>query len=150
MSGIKRIMAAIAFSKYSQSILEYSANMASDLNAELVVAHVINVKYVEAISSVESMGYNVNTSEFLENLKKERTEELKGLMKNINFPDERLRAVFKTGNPFAKLLDLIQSEGVDLVIMGAKGLSDLQHILLGSVTEKIIRHSPVPVLVYRR
>ncbi|MBW2195942.1 MAG: universal stress protein [Deltaproteobacteria bacterium] len=57
--------------------------------------------------------------------------------------------ISKVGHPSDKLIQIIEEEGIDLVVMGAKGRSDLPHALLGSVAQKLFRHSPVPVLSYR-
>jgi len=54
------------------------------------------------------------------------------------------------GRTVPALLQLIGRESPDLVVMGTTGLGDLPHVLMGSVAEKIVRHSPSPVLVVRR
>ena len=95
------------------------------------------------------MGYALNTSEYVKELKEERKNQLDSLMKDISFPQKRLQSFFEVGNPFNKLMDITKREGVDLVIMGAKGRTDLQHVLLGSVADKMVHHSTVPVLIFR-
>lgn len=149
MNAFKKILVAVAFSKYTPALMTYAAEMAQNLNAELVVANVINVKNLEAISSVESMGYSVDTEAYRKSLEEERRSEVERLLKDLPVTPEPVRAVFKVGHPFEKLLQIVRDEGVDLVVMGLKGRSDLEHVLLGSVAEKMFRHSPVPVLSCR-
>jgi nucleotide-binding universal stress UspA family protein len=54
------------------------------------------------------------------------------------------------GHPFEELLKITKEEKVDMVVMGAKGRSNIEHLLVGSVADKMFRHSPVTVASYRR
>lgn len=54
----------------------------------------------------------------------------------------------REGHPAEEIV--AESEDHDLVVMGTHGRSGLEHLLLGSVTEKVIRHATVPVLVMRQ
>lgn len=149
MTHIKKIMAAIAFSKYSRGILDYASRLAKDLDAQLVVANVINVRDVQAVSRIEAMGYDVHSAKYVKDIEEERGAWLEDMIEALSFPRERMIPVFRIGHPAEELIAIIQEQAVDLVVMGAKGRSDLPHILLGSVAEKVFRHSPVPVLSYR-
>jgi nucleotide-binding universal stress UspA family protein len=51
------------------------------------------------------------------------------------------------GDPYQRILDA--SRGMDLVVMSTAGRTGLSHLLIGSVTEKIVRHSRIPVLTLR-
>ncbi len=53
------------------------------------------------------------------------------------------------GNPIDELLKLVLEESIDVVVMGPKGRTDLEHVLVGSVAEKIFRRSPATVISYR-
>jgi nucleotide-binding universal stress UspA family protein len=53
------------------------------------------------------------------------------------------------GSPARAILDYAEEEGVDLVVMGTHGRRGLDRLVLGSVTERVLRASPVPVLVVR-
>jgi nucleotide-binding universal stress UspA family protein len=54
------------------------------------------------------------------------------------------------GRPVPALLKAIEDDSPDLVVLGTHGRTDLPYVLMGSVAEKIVRHSPAPVLVLRR
>ena len=56
---------------------------------------------------------------------------------------------FVVGNPWDELLKLIVAEEIDVVVMGPKGRTDLEHVLVGSVAEKVFRRSPATVISYR-
>ncbi len=51
-------------------------------------------------------------------------------------------------NPIKKVMVAVR-EKVDLLVMGVRGRSDLEHVLVGSVAEKLFRRSPIPILSYR-
>ena len=54
------------------------------------------------------------------------------------------------GVPFHEILETAKTQLVDLIIMGTHGRTGLQHVLLGSVAEKVVRLAPCPVLVARQ
>jgi nucleotide-binding universal stress UspA family protein len=149
VSAIRNILVPIAFSRYSPGLLAYAAALAQRLGAELLVVNVINVRMIEAVSGVESMGYRVDTEGYRRSLEEERRGLLREMLDKASIPSDRLRVVFKVGHPFEKLLQVIEEERPDLVVMGTKAHSELEHILLGSVAEKMFRHSPVSILSYR-
>ena len=149
VSAIRKILVPIAFSRYSPGLLAYAAALAQRLGAELLVVNVINVRMIEAISGVESMGYRVDTEGYRRSLEEERRGLLREMLDKASIPSDRLRVAFKVGHPFEKLLEVIEEERPDLVVMGTRAHSELEHVLLGSVAEKMFRHSPVSILSYR-
>ncbi len=149
MSEVKKIMVAIAFSKYSQGILNYAAKLAQDLEASLVVGNVINVRDVRAVGKIEAMGYKVDADDYVKGIREERAARLEEMLKSSGIPAEKVSAIYEVGHPAEKLLKIVEDEKVDLIIMGSKGRSDLPNVFVGSVAEKMFRHSPAPVLFYR-
>ena len=53
------------------------------------------------------------------------------------------------GHPADTIVRVAQERGADLIVMGTHGRTGLQHVLLGSVAEKVVRLAPCPVLTVR-
>ena len=139
----------MAFNESSEELLTYAARIAESMNAEMIVVNIINVRDVEAIGSIAAMGYEVDSDHYLSGITEERRQTLDAMLAKLSFPIDKIRAIFKVGHPVDTLLKIAMRENVDLLVMGIKGRSDLEHILVGSLAEKIFRRSPVPILSYR-
>ena len=149
MNNTKKIMVAVGFTEYSDELLGYAAAMAGSIGAEMIVVNIINSRDVEAVGTIAAMGYEVDSEHYVSGVKEERRQILTKMLKKIEFPAERIRSIFKVGHPVEELLKIAVNEKVDLIVMGIKGRSDLEHVLVGSVAEKIFRRSPIPILSYR-
>jgi nucleotide-binding universal stress UspA family protein len=149
MDPIKKVMVAVGFTEYAQGLLTYAARIAESLNAELIIVNIINVRDVEAIGSIATMGYDVDCEHYVSGIKEERRQALSEILAKISFPADKIRAVFQIGHPVDELLKIAMREKVELMVMGIKSRSDLEHMLVGSVAEKIFRRSPIPILSYR-
>lgn len=149
MSDFKKMMVALAFSDYSQELFDFAARLAARLDADMVVVSVINERDVEAVRKITSMGYDIDGEHYIENLRKDRREALEAFRRKVAFPDERIKLVVRVGNPVQKLLQTATEEQVDLIVMGIKGRSELEQLLVGSVAEKMFQRSPVPIVSYR-
>ena len=60
-----------------------------------------------------------------------------------------LETAVVTGEPDHRIVAQAEDESVDLIVIGSHGREDISRLLLGSVAEKVVRRSPVPVLVVR-
>ena len=149
MTKIDKILAALCFSERSKGVFDYAATLAMGLNADLVVANIINIRDVQALGTIESMGFRVDPEDYVRGVKEERREMLEKEILSVHFPREKLKIIFRLGHPYDELLKIIRDENIDMVVMGTKGRTNLEHVLLGSVAEKMFRHSPVPVVSYR-
>jgi nucleotide-binding universal stress UspA family protein len=149
MHNVKKIMVALAFSSYSKDLFNYAAQIANLLNAELIIASIINSRDISAIGMVASMGYEIDSEHYVQGIKAERENMLKKFMEHSDIDRERVRLIFKVGNPTSELLKLIVTENIDMIVMGVKGRTDLEHVFIGSVAEKLFRRSPVPVISFR-
>jgi len=63
--------------------------------------------------------------------------------------DVPVETVVLSGNPYERILDYADESEADLIVMGTHGRTGVDRYLLGSVTEKVVRTSDVPVLTVR-
>ena len=149
MPTAKPVMVAIGFTPYSQGIFNYAAKIATAMERDLLVASVINVRDVEAVRTISAMGYEVDGEHYISAIREERQGLLDRIATESGFPAERVHARIVLGNPIDELLRICISEKVEMIVMGTKGRTDLEHILVGSVAEKLFRRAPVTVVSFR-
>ncbi len=145
---VKRILVPVVFSKYSEGIVEYAADIAAATGAELIFVSVINERDLMAVDKIASYGYNVDMEHYVDTIKKERKEALERLIAPLTLPDDRVSYCFCLGIPSYELLKLVVDREVDMVIMGVR-TNDFSHIFTGSVAEKMFRKCPVTLVSYR-
>jgi nucleotide-binding universal stress UspA family protein len=145
---LKKILVPIAFSKYSESILDYALKLAKPHGAKLLIVNVISEKSLEAVEKISSHGYKIDGDKYVATIQKERIALLEGMIERLTMDDDDYDYRLLAGDPAMELLRLILDEEVDLVVMGTK-TRELRHIFTGSVAERMFRRCPVPILSYR-
>ena len=149
MGPINKIMAAVDFSDYSKATLKYAAFLASSVKATLVVANIINHRDVEAIRAVEDESLGLSAEKFIARQKQDRETEIDHLLDESSCQDLNVVRIFRVGVPWVELLEIVKDQGVDLVVMGTKGRTNIANTLFGSMAEKVFRRCPVPILSVR-
>jgi nucleotide-binding universal stress UspA family protein len=140
----KKIVCPVDFSEFTDEILHYAVDIAKKYNAELHLIHIIpNLNY---FTPYESFLTPENLIAIERNIEKEVDKDFDKITKTL---DMSVQKVVKTGITFVEIIDYIKTEGIDLVVMGTHGRSAIEHILIGSVAEKVVRKSPCPVLTIR-
>jgi nucleotide-binding universal stress UspA family protein len=149
MADFNKLLVAVAFSSYTEGIFRYAADLAVQLDADMVVASIVNERDVSAVRRIADMGYEVDGEHYVGDIKKERRKLVDQLCKQCGLAPERITTAIRVGNPVDELLKIIVSEEIDMVVMGVKGRTDLEYALTGSVAEKMFRRSPVTIISYR-
>lgn len=140
----KKIVCPVDFSDFTDETLAYAVNIAKRFESELHLIHVIpNLNY---FTPYESFLTPENLVAIERNIEGEVEKDFDKITKKLDFPFKR---VIKTGVIFVEIIDYIKDQGIDLVVMGTHGRSGIEHILIGSVAEKVVRKSPCPVLTVR-
>jgi nucleotide-binding universal stress UspA family protein len=146
MIDLHRILVPTDFSKHSRNALAYATAFAEKFGAELYLLHVVQdlaLFIPEAVSVAPPIAPPVDqlTAAVREALDREVRDN--GLGRFTVHPEVR------EGTPFYEIIRFAREEGIDLIIMGTHGRGGLAHVLLGSVTEKVVRKAPCPVLTVR-
>jgi universal stress protein A len=140
----KKILFPIDFSDGSRAALATAVNVAMEANAELVIVNVFAPPIyfvVEPISMPAGYVADIVTAAE-EGLAAWKLEALRQGITKVS--TELLR-----GDATQQIVVYAKENGFDLIVIGTHGRSGIKHMLLGSVTEKVVRHAPCPVLVVR-
>ena len=142
---IKSIMVPTDFSEHSRKALDYATAFARQFNAMIVLMHAI-----EPLAYSADYGYGVVTlQEPNEILLSNAKTHLANWGKTKESGDLFATPVLRTGTPHHEIVLCAKEMEIDLIIVGTHGYSGLNHVLLGSVAERVVRHAPCPVLVVR-
>lgn len=152
MKKINKIIAACDMSVYSKLVFAYAAELAVNTRIPLVIVNVINPKTVNMMvesKSIMTLADNrlaVTVDDYIDHLKAERSREIIKMFKDTGQDHLRARIVFKVGVPYQKLIAAASEEHADIIVMGAKGRTNLADVLFGSTADKMFHHSPIPIL----
>lgn len=139
-NAIKSILVAIDFGPTSLAALDHALLLAEKLGARLDLVHIYDVPMVALPGMVapatNDTSYVAQTRQELSQLTRSRVAERVPAQSHL-----------RVGEPVARLLDTIADLKPDLVIVGSHGRNAMMRALLGSVSERLCRKSPVPVLV---
>jgi len=141
----KKILLPVDQPEYDENVLSMAKDIAIKYKSELIIFNsqdvTPNIYWVNDPSVLNSI--NLNTKNYAEDVVNQVSE---------FFKDTNIKITLKTamGDPAAEILHLIEYDpSIDLIIMGTHGMSTIKRFLLGSVTNKIIHHASIPVLVVR-
>jgi nucleotide-binding universal stress UspA family protein len=144
--GIRRIMVPIDYSQNSQIALSYASELATSFGASLDIVHVWDrPTYVTDAVMVQRPGEaHKPIGELIrENAQKDMNEYLASVTLPSGVSAE---SRLLSGEPAAALLGELKKGEHDLVVLSTHGRTGFAHLLLGSIAEKLVRLSPVPVL----
>ena len=136
---ISKILVGIDGSKYSDRAFEFAANMIQNPKQQLLIVHIIenfgnigysNINQLKQDSQIILQKYITNA-------------ETKGLKSSIRIMEDQ-------GNsPAEKILDIAETEKVDIIIVGTKGRKPLEQFLLGSTSYKVAHYSKCTVIIVK-
>ena len=135
MAVLKKILAPTDFSELSGEGVRYACLLANEVGAQVIVLNVIVLDETNTISKGEI------------EVHKDRLADFVAKAVPHHGGDVKLREVVVAGQPYSAIVDCAEKEHIDLVVMSSHGRSGLSRMLIGSVTDKILRGAACPVLV---
>jgi nucleotide-binding universal stress UspA family protein len=135
MTTYRRLLCPVDFSDVSHLAIEWSTEFAREVDARLSVLHVLDV-------GLATVGNLVAVPDAFSELRTRAEERFLEWKKDIDLTAAEIEIV--EGAPDEAILSAAKS--VDLLVMGTHGLSGIQKLLLGSVTEKVLHRVDVPLL----
>jgi len=148
MIEIKKILLPCDLTTNSSKIFPYVMSIAEKYNSTIYLIHVAEDLHGWTPHPYPGMGHDQKIHE--------KAAEKKLLKKVAEMCDKicdehfqgcsNIRKVIVTGHPVVEILKVVESEDINLIIMGTHGRSGMEHVIFGSVAENVVKKSPVPVL----
>lgn len=151
MRTIKKIMVAVDFSDYSRPMARYAVTLATQTGADLHLVNVFSRRDIMAMERVAAVAPEFNMPEHLEACLADRRKNFDELMDATGFAafTGRVETTVRMGVPYQEILAAIAESNADILVMAAKGRSNLADAIVGSCAQKMFRRCPVPLLLIR-
>jgi len=138
--GWKNILVATDGSKYSEAAIEESINYAKSYNGSLNV--------VTAVDVTEE--FEVNVPDLVDKLIEKAKSTLNEIKKKAQDAGVNTEVMVRQGEPYRVIIDLAKQVNADIIIMGSHGRTGLTRLFMGSVTSRVIGHTPYPVMIVNK
>lgn len=134
MFTIKNILVTTDFSGYSATALDYAFPLANAAHAKVHLLHVVEGRRRHSVP----IGYEDADWNALQKFIAENTDEFTVVEPALAY-----------GSPAAEIIRYAAEHKIDLIVIATHGRTGLSHVVVGSIAERIVRVSPVPVLTVK-
>ncbi len=159
MIALKRILVPTDFSESAAAAVRYGVAFARAFHARLDLLHVTGRRELEDILEGERVVHvltdapdatrAVDPYDLLHDAERQRLATLLTEQEQQDLQTQYVLRVSGSGGPYAEIVRYAVEQDIDMIVMGAHGHGGVAHMLMGSVTENMIRQAPCPVLAVR-
>lgn len=141
---VRRILVPVDFSVPSRQALAYAVDWAERFGAALQLMHV-----VEPLPFPVSLTGVLTIHDLVPDITTRTRRHLRDLLDTVRTDGLEASVHVEEGYPAAAITRAAQDDGVDLIVIASRGLAGLERLFVGSVTTRVVRAAPCPVLVVR-
>ena len=155
MSVFKNILVPVDGSEHSSRAIEYASKIASKFNSKLTLLHAyfftLPITTLPVLSGAPN--YAVMTQESINVLsQKTKKDANQILVQATNLVKEKnviVKSLLREGRVVPEIMKILETEKVDLIVMGARGISGIKKLFLGSTSEEVVKKANCPVLIVK-
>ena len=142
----EKVLYPTDFSDVSKKALNYVMQLRDAGAKEVIVLHVLDQKGIDAFYRYAP----ANADGVIGRIEEESLKQLSAIEAELKEKGLKVKTRIKRGVPLQEILRAEEEEKVSAIVIGSHGKTNLEEMLLGSVSEKVIRKSRSPVFVIRR
>lgn len=150
MDLIKKILTPTDLSSFSASGVRYACNLAKALGAEVIVAHAVSTsEFTSHATSLKITASGAEADNLIGKLVEHQKHQLRQFCEHhlaSVSADLNVQQIVEMGDAHTLIVSWARDKAVDLIVMSTHGRSGLPRMILGSVTEKVLRSAACPVL----
>lgn len=149
------ILVPIDGSEHSLKALNYAVKLAKKFKSTLILVHVYSLPKPTPISPVMPLTETTTslameiTAELIEKTKQKAREILNQAREKAEEQNVPVQTWIREGNAVKEIVKTAKEKNVELIVMGARGVSKIKEILLGSVSHGVARNAHCPVLIVK-
>jgi nucleotide-binding universal stress UspA family protein len=136
----RKILIATDGSEYTKKAVDYGIDLASNAGEKLHVIYVVDTRAYGSIPLSAPIEYTYSL------LRQEGDMAIKYVAERAKAAGLEVEGIIAEGHPADEILKYAENNSIDLIVMGTLGKSGLERFLLGSVADKVIRSSRIPVI----
>ncbi len=149
---MKKVLIAMDYDPTAQSIVETGYAFAKSMDAQVILLHVTSdYVYYSSLDYSPILGYDSfsNLGALQTNTVDELHKAAEGYLNTTkqHLGDDTIQTVVKDGDFGEVILETAKELNVDVIVMGTHGRRGLDKILMGSVAEKVLHHSDIPLFI---
>ncbi len=149
---LNKVLIALDYNATAKKVAEAGYSLAKSMNSEVILMHVVADEALYTSEEYSSMtgfpGFDFSDMQLLirnEGLIKAAKSFLDKIKAHLG--DKKIQTMVTEGNCAESILQAAKDLNTDLMVMGSHSMRWLEHVLLGSVTEKVLRHTKIPLLI---
>jgi nucleotide-binding universal stress UspA family protein len=142
---VNNILVPIDFSNHSQKALAYASEIAQSYNAQLQVIHIIE----ETMHPAFSVTGKSSIFDLVPGIKDDSRKRAEKMIKKFVSDKVKTKIFVQGGRAANDIIKFAKENSTDLIVIATHGLTGLEHMLLGSVTEKVVRMAHCPVFTVK-
>ena len=149
---VSKVLIALDYNPTAQKVAEVGFSVAKSMNAEIILLHVITDPVFYATSGYSHiMGFSgfVDVSPLqlssVQGLKEASLKYIETSKKHLG--DNTIQTIVKEGDFADSILDTAKELNADVIVIGSHSRKWLENILMGSVTEEVLKHTSIPLLI---
>lgn len=144
---MKKVVVAIDGSEVSESVIDYAIHYANrEKDAKMLFVHVVEPSEQREIFY---RGHVVSVPPSPEEIRQEFHAFIKARIEAAGRDIPDMSVTLRNGSPYEQIVRFAEEEDADIIMIGHRGLSNLQRFFLGSVAAKVVAHAPCSVYVHR-
>ena len=139
---MKKVLIAIDYDQTAQKVANVGYSIAKDMNAEVILLHVISNPVLYYSSYMAMAPSQINNVTELKEVAQNFLDKTKH-----NLGDETIRTLIKEGDTAESIFESAKKLKADIIVIGTHSRKWLENILLGSVAESVLEHSTIPLFI---
>lgn len=145
MPKYRNIVYSTDLSRNVRTAGRHAIDLARQNDTRLYLLHVLDDRYMGA----EFLAETLDMKEVMGDVRSRVQRELDAMISRPSFRGLRVEAAVRKGNPAEEILRFAEEKKAGLIVLGTHARTGLEHVLLGTTAEKVVRNSPVPVLTVK-